>query len=130
MLDTHLDLHEFLSEWQFEPHTSYIDEWLKESPLEDRSISYEDQHNDQVWIFVEPEHIQTLRLDIENASKRILELPENWDEEGSEAYDHATVKRAEDFLVENAIRLWELYSAKISAPKILPGPGKSIDILW
>ncbi len=64
------------------------------------------------------------------ASRKILALQDNWDDEGSLGYSDATWQRAVDFLVLNITCLWENHSVSITAPTIGPGPDGSIDLYW
>src|SRR5438477_6094456 len=80
--------------------------------------------------FSEPAHLAQLRTAIGKAKLKILSLADNWDEDGSVAYDAATFEQAAEFLISNATRLWKLYSSILEVPKILPGPDGSIDIHW
>ena len=63
-------------------------------------------------------------------SRSVLDLPNDWDGEGSPAYAESTWTRAVDFLLHNAERLWQDQGIVISAPQILPGPDGSIDLHW
>ena len=40
-------------------------------------------------------------------SRRILDLPDNWDDEGSPGYSRETWERAAHFVLKNALRLWD-----------------------
>jgi hypothetical protein len=59
----------------------------------------------------------------------ILDLGEDWDGEGAVPYEPDTLNRAVGF-----VRLHSVSAAKLGlrlrAPRILPGPDGSIDILW
>jgi hypothetical protein len=63
-------------------------------------------------------------------SRRILDLPDDWDSEGSPAFAEATWLRAADFLRRCASALWDRESSVLPVPQILPGPESSIDIHW
>lgn len=63
-------------------------------------------------------------------SRRILDLPEDWDGEGSPAFMEDTWDRATDFLLHCESVLWNGASRSLPAPQILPGPDSSIDIHW
>lgn len=60
----------------------------------------------------------------------MLDLPDDWDDEGSPGYAEATWMRAVDFLLHNAERLWQDQGVTVGAPAILPGPNGSIDLHW
>ncbi len=64
------------------------------------------------------------------ASKKITELDENWDGEGSSGYSLDTWRRATNFLQDYAIAYWCEFFEPVVSPKILPGPDGSIDIYW
>ena len=63
-------------------------------------------------------------------SRTILDLPDDWDEEGSPAYAESTWLRAAGFLADNASRLWDEYGVVVAAPRIRKGPDGSIDLDW
>lgn len=65
-----------------------------------------------------------------NSSRYILELGENWDEDGSPSYSEETWNRAASFIKKTA---WSFKSERgnwIQPPKITPGPDGSIDVRW
>jgi len=65
-----------------------------------------------------------------NVSRSILDLKDNWDEEGSPGYDESTWDRATE-LVRNVVAdYWKCYKVWPDSPKIQPGPEGSIDINW
>jgi hypothetical protein len=64
------------------------------------------------------------------SSRRILDLPENWDEEGGPAYTRYTWERATQFVIQTAIAHRRISGVWINPPKITPGPGGSIDVRW
>ena len=64
------------------------------------------------------------------SSRSILDLPDNWDEEGSSAYAEDTWKRATKFVEECAIGYRGVSGVWIDPPKITPGPEGSIDVRW
>ncbi len=63
-------------------------------------------------------------------SRRILELEDNWDGEGSPGYLESTWNRAVEFLMTNALALWEDHHIAVDAPAVHNGPNGSIDIYW
>jgi hypothetical protein len=63
-------------------------------------------------------------------SQRILTFEDDWDDEGSPPYKATTWDRATTFLRRSALQLWKDYHVALDAPKILPGPGGSIDLHW
>jgi hypothetical protein len=76
-----------------------------------------------------PETLRHLAEEMQR-SRALLDLPDDWDEEGSPAYAETTWLRAAGFLAENASRLWEEYGVVIEAPRIRKGPEGSIDLDW
>src|SRR5712692_8185081 len=64
------------------------------------------------------------------SSRRILDLPENWDEEGSPAYAEATWGRAAYHAKQTAIEYRKSNGVWVNPPKITPGPDGSIDVRW
>jgi len=65
-----------------------------------------------------------------DASRRILDLADDWDDAGSPAFQEATWQKAADFLRRQAIALWDRRGLILPVPQILPGPASSIDIHW
>jgi hypothetical protein len=63
-------------------------------------------------------------------SRLMLALPEDWDAEGSPAYQEETWQRAVDFLVRIAVEFWGAYGIVPAAPRIRKGPLGSIDLHW
>lgn len=64
------------------------------------------------------------------SSRRILELKDDWDEEGSPGYSEETWRRAVEFLIVSRRRYWKETKKSILVPKISPGPYGSIDLHW
>ncbi len=67
--------------------------------------------------------------EIEN-SKYILELDDDWDDEGGVAYQESTWKRTIQFISSYTKWVFDEISLVIPTPKIAPGPNGTIDILW
>lgn len=63
-------------------------------------------------------------------ARKILELGDDWDGEGSPAYTEDTLDRAAAFLTTHSEQFRRLYSLHLPVPKISPGPDGSIDIHW
>lgn len=70
-----------------------------------------------------------LKAEIEQA-KRILELEDDWDGEGSLGYSEDTFNRAAAFLTTHAEGFWELCGIRLPVPRIGPGPDGSLDLHW
>ena len=64
------------------------------------------------------------------SSKYILDLPENWDEEGSPAYTKETWERATQFIRKTSLLFKKKSGTWVKPPKITPGPDGSIDVRW
>lgn len=71
--------------------------------------------------------------EIENAieaSRILLELEDDWDEEGGVGYSEETWKRTTQFIRKTALLFKNEYGKWVNAPKITPGPDGSIDVRW
>lgn len=64
------------------------------------------------------------------SSRPMLDLQEDWDGQGSPGYREATWRRASDFLLGSALRLWQECDARTPAPTVRKGPWGSIDLHW
>ncbi len=76
-----------------------------------------------------PNELLSLQTAIEQ-SKYILDLKENWDDEGAEAYTEETWIKAISFLCEFSIDTFKIFGKTPITPKVYHGPDGSIDILW
>ena len=63
-------------------------------------------------------------------SREILSWEEDWDDEGSPGFQEATWGKATEFLERHARLLLKKYGLLMPTPRILPGPGGSIDLHW
>jgi hypothetical protein len=63
-------------------------------------------------------------------SRYILDLPDDWDDEGSPGYALETWERAARFVLQNAVELWRSAQLRVVAPAIHNGPAGSIDLHW
>ncbi len=79
--------------------------------------------------FVVPSRFSELAEQIRK-SAYLLKYEDNWDDEGSEAYSKETFSAAINFAIEYSKAIWEEDFVLIDAPRILPGPEGSIDLLW
>jgi hypothetical protein len=79
---------------------------------------------------LEPETVLAHVFDAIVSSQRILNLKDNWDDEGSKAYNESTWRRATEFVREHTLWVWEHHEVVVDAPRITPGPEGSIDIHW
>jgi hypothetical protein len=64
------------------------------------------------------------------ASQRILSFADDWDGEGSPAYERETLDRAVKFVATVAREYYGLARRAVPAPRIMPGPDGSIDVAW
>ena len=64
------------------------------------------------------------------SSRKMLELPDDWDGEGSPGYAPETWARAVGLLLGSALRLYEDTGLVAPPPKIRKGPQGSIDLHW
>jgi hypothetical protein len=76
-----------------------------------------------------PEALRPLAEEVVR-SREILDLPDNFDDEGSPGYEDATWLRAVGFLLSNAMQLWNDRGMVTPVPDIGPGPYGSIDLDW
>jgi hypothetical protein len=63
-------------------------------------------------------------------SRAMLDLQDNWDEDGAARIGEETWRRAATFLVRQARWAWDSYQRVIDTPDITPGPDGSIDLHW
>ena len=76
-----------------------------------------------------PREFEAIAKSIEK-SRSILDLEENWDDDGAEAYLPETWKKTGVFLIDFASLAWNHLAEVIDPPKIYEGPEGSLDILW
>ena len=76
-----------------------------------------------------PPQLGNIAEAVEN-SRRILDLPDNWDDEGSPAYSTITWERACVFQLRSALGLLEKCGMVAPTPSIAHGPKGSADIYW
>jgi hypothetical protein len=63
-------------------------------------------------------------------SRKILSLPEDWDDEGGARITEETWNRATEYLRRHAQALYSRQGVRIPAPRILPDPSGGIDLHW
>jgi len=63
-------------------------------------------------------------------SRGMLDLPDNWDDDGGSRIDAATWERVTSFLRDNTLHLWSEEHVYAGAPLIFPVGDGSIDIHW
>jgi hypothetical protein len=64
------------------------------------------------------------------SSRSILDLKDDWDEEGSPGYIESTWDRAAQFVKNTSLSFRQDAGFWVDPPRILPGPKGSIDIHW
>ena len=60
----------------------------------------------------------------------MLDLNDNWDDEGSKKFEEITWLSAIKFLLDYAKTIFKERKIEIKSPKIYHGPKGSIDIMW
>jgi hypothetical protein len=60
----------------------------------------------------------------------LVDLPEDWDDNGAPAFSKSHWKRVSDFLLQVFDRIWQENRAPLLAPTISPVSDGSIDIHW
>lgn len=60
----------------------------------------------------------------------MLDLPPDWDGEGSLPYQESTWQRAVDFLLHNTRLLWKRTGILVTPPQVQNGPHGGIDVYW
>src|SRR5271166_5765630 len=63
-------------------------------------------------------------------SKYILDLKENWNDEGAAGYDFDVWKKAIVFISTLSTKIYNTCDQIIKTPKIYHGPNGGIDIYW
>jgi hypothetical protein len=64
------------------------------------------------------------------SSRKILDLKDDWDEEGSPGYKESTWNRATQFVRDTSLSFRRGAGFWVDPPRITPGPKGSIDIHW
>jgi hypothetical protein len=82
------------------------------------------------WIDELHKHFIAFYENIDKTKSKILDLKDNWDEEGAKSYKKETWERATEFTKKFCFILWRQTQKLINPPNILPGPDGSIDIHW
>jgi hypothetical protein len=98
---------------------------IKLSPTE-RDRILEKMHE----TLAKPHIFDELNQWIQQSNRRILQLKENWDNEGSKGYKEDTINRASLFLRKLAESVYINLEKGIDLPKIRPGPQGSVDLYW
>jgi hypothetical protein len=63
-------------------------------------------------------------------SRTMLDLSDDWDDEGSPRILESTWRRATEYLRRHAELLYIRSGTRIPTPRILPGPDGSVDLHW
>ncbi len=96
--------------------------------LKDEEISLID-NLDELNLFNIRQYLN-LKDEIQSSKKHILSLGENWDGEGSKAFNIELWKFATEFLIRLFYKFNSIYSINLEVPSILPVGDLSIDIHW
>jgi hypothetical protein len=105
-------------EWTVQESESWVDTFESSQEFCEMHIGLSDQKK-----------LAPLRNIIES-SRSILELHDDWDDEGSIGYKEETWNRATQFVLNSARFLWDHHTTIMDTPDIGPGPDGSIDIHW
>ena len=65
-----------------------------------------------------------------DGAKRLMQLPDDWDDAGGTAYAKEHVAKVTSFLSTIARSVLSEKSVHLPVPRINPGPGDSIDVHW
>lgn len=101
--------------------------WIKESPQEFAAHRWEEPSDGDRDTY--EECIVAIEGAI-NASRKILELEDDWDNEGSVGYDRETWERATTFLRSLTRLAFDLFGMPLTFPAISPADDGSIDLYW
>lgn len=127
--------------WRFFELGTNLESFLKSTPPESLIrrpflTSLKEALADSVKIKIGDSSIEDLPKELEyvgqiiDDSKYILELGNDWDDEGSEGYSKHTWVRSITFLTRFMKWAYLKYNKKVERPKIYHGSNGSIDILW
>lgn len=83
----------------------------------------------QFGVIAQPTDLADLEVAIQR-SQKMLDLPDNWDDDGGSRISRATWERATTFLRDNAIQLRDERHTHVAVPIISPVGDGSIDIHW
>lgn len=76
-------------------------------------------------IWVNPIHDSIIK-----AHKHILNLKDNWDEEGAKSYKEQTFITASGYLTLASIHIYEEKNKVMDVPSIMPSANGGIDLFW
>ncbi|KKN41900.1 hypothetical protein LCGC14_0718650 [marine sediment metagenome] len=74
--------------------------------------------------------VEVLSKYIKKKVEEILKLKDNWDGEGSKAYNQETLTRSKNFLISLVESFWIIYQLELDIPMIFPGINGDIDLEW
>jgi hypothetical protein len=74
--------------------------------------------------------VPSTALEAIESSRWILDLEDDWDEQGAERYSEVTWSRACGFLARQTTLARRSLGRELPTPAILPGPNGSIDLHW
>ena len=88
-----------------------------------------DDNIDETNLFNSKQY-QTLKNEINSSREHVLSLRENWDGEGSKAFNIEVWRFAIEFLISLFYKFNNIYLLNLEVPSILPVGDLSIDIHW
>ena len=80
--------------------------------------------------FFNSKQYHTLKNEVFSSREHILSLKDNWDGEGSKAFNIEVWRFATEFLIRLFSKFNNIYSLDLEVPSILPVGDLSIDIHW
>ncbi len=94
-----------------------------------RGVQVNGEPGRDCWGFWIPSALREIAAAIDK-SRSMLALPDNWDGEGSPAYEEATWRRAVGIVVQASKAAWRQRDQLPPVSQISKGPEGSVDILW
>ncbi|MFY7667087.1 hypothetical protein [Flavobacterium sp.] len=116
--------HPSLIDWQSIKKTTWIKSAAEEKIAQDYILSV----NDEVDL-----KIPIVNKELENIfieGKYILDLKDNWDDEGAVGYTIESWKAAANFIISFNRWLRGIFSGSLHLPKMHHGPSGTIDVIW
>jgi hypothetical protein len=131
-----LDFGEF---WQHKTMRPILSEWLDEScgehPVGDTvHDAIDESDGSRIRLLSDNHRIRRAIFvglnDAIEASESLLDLRDNWDDDGAKAISRETWTAATDLSRRYARYLFERFGLKVEGPSFTPGPDGSIDLNW
>lgn len=117
-------------DFELNDQTVVFEELKKELifPFEDEELSIIDNMDEMN--FFNSKQYQTLKNEIYSSREHFSSLKDNWDGEGSKAFNIELWSFATEFLIRLFYKFNNIYSLNLEVPSILPVGDLSIDIHW